>query len=101
MDHDWKYSVLLIRQLHSKDLAFFRTLSGSTVGERESFCPHFYCTEVDASHPIYLEITTFKPNEAGLRRLRIPHHFVFFISDPIDSEKHIGFQPQVISSLPP
>lgn len=54
---------------------------------------HFWCSHVDASHPIYLEIVSHKPPTAAGIRLRIPHHLVAMIADPEIAKNSIGFLP--------
>lgn len=88
---EWKYSVLLSRHLDPRDLAFFEHFGGRIVSEDGSFLPHLFCTEVDASHHVYLFVSTFKPSEGVIIKMRIPHSMVFFISDPIEEGRPIGF----------
>jgi len=86
-----KYSVLLHRNLDPRDQEFFSHFAGKVVGQDGSFLTHFFCTELDSSHHVYLEITTYIPGKEGRMKLRIPHGFVFMISDPIDEKRQVGF----------
>jgi hypothetical protein len=88
---DWKYSVLLHRHLAEADLAFFEVFCGRVTSPDGSYMPHFFCSEVDVSHHVYIAITVSKPSEGSVHKIRIPHNFVFLISDPLESARPIGF----------
>jgi hypothetical protein len=51
---------------------------------------HFLCTEIDLSHPFYIEMQTFKPGAEWTHPLRISHHFVFLILGSVEHAA-IGF----------
>lgn len=48
------------------------------------------CSEVDASHHIYIQAKTLLPNHLVYADLRIPHHLVLMIWDDPE-EKQLGF----------
>ncbi len=58
-----------------------------------------WCSEVDASHPVYLEIVAHKiptpqdaDNPGNGMRTRIPHHLVLMIDDSSSASKRfLGF----------
>jgi hypothetical protein len=41
---------------------------------------HFLCTRIDLSHHVFAELDVFRPGDAAIRSIRIPHHFIFLIS---------------------
>jgi len=87
------HSVVISIDPTSQFGAFFKHIASEiTIGENGQLL-HFWCSEVDASHPHYLEIVAHKPTTAEGLRYRIPHQMVLLISDPSLSEKTIGFHP--------
>ena len=56
---------------------------------------HLWCSEINTEHHIYLQVVAHVPNtnvEETLN-LKIPHHFVLVISDPLPKDKVLGFKP--------
>jgi hypothetical protein len=90
---DAKYSVVLrsdIPALEAELLSHFCGRITSKTGG--GVLLHFLCTEIALSHPCYVEMTTFKLNDEVTRPMKIPHHYVFLISEWSDSGRFpIGF----------
>jgi hypothetical protein len=52
---------------------------------------NLWCSRVDASHHVYLEVVAYKPSTQQESHLRVPHQMVLLISDPYPPQKGIGF----------
>lgn len=58
------------------------------------FLLNFWCSQVDATNPIYLEIVAHKQATDAGSRFRIPHQQVCLIADPEIVKRAIGFVAQ-------
>lgn len=55
---------------------------------------HFWCSNVDATHPYYLEIVVHKLPTERPSRFRVPHNMVALIADPhLVDKMPFGFVP--------
>lgn len=97
-DELMKYSVILNFSSGLSYPKLFDLLCNKIISTDGSYLLHFWCSKVNADHPLYLEIVSHKPDDdtplskddPGFR-LRIPHHMVLLIADPPVKSKVLGF----------
>lgn len=86
----WVHSVVLRSGITPADVQMLRTFCATINLESGEEVLHFYCTQVDVSHHIYIEMKTFLPHQEGEFLVRIPHHYVLMI-DGSEERPSIGF----------
>lgn len=93
------HSVILTIDPKSVYGMFFEHMSSQMNISEDKSVICIWCSEVDASHPVYLEIVAHKiptpkdVNNPGVgMRTRIPHHLVLMIDDAhMENKRFLGF----------
>ena len=85
-----RFSVVLRSDLPPRERELFEHFCCNITSPAGGHLLHFLCSEVDTSHPFYIEMETFKPSDTQTHPIRIPHHLVMLISGA-DSRAPIGF----------
>ena len=75
-----RYNVVLRSDIPERDFNFLLKHCSPVAGPDGKPMLHFWCTQLDTSHPYYLQIDTFKSGDTVAYPVQIPHHFVFLIS---------------------
>lgn len=84
------YSVILKAEVPALERELLRRYCHELHGTDGSTLLHFLCTRIEPGHPHYLEFDAILPRRQGLRRLRLPHAFVFLIEGDGKSDAEPG-----------
>jgi hypothetical protein len=85
------YSVVLRSDIPALEVELLGHFCSRITTKQGGSLLHFFCTEINLSHPFYVEMETFTPNATATRPMRIPHHYVFLISGSDSNPSPIGF----------
>jgi hypothetical protein len=84
------FSVILKADLPPLEFELLSHYARRVVSDTGKELLHFACTKVEDGHHYYLSIESFLPGTDITDSLRIPHHYVLFISGGED-RRQIGF----------
>lgn len=87
---DARYSVVLRTAIPPEERQLLEQLCCPIPTPSGGALLELLCTRIDLSHPVYVELETFRPGDDVARLVRIPHHFVLLISGD-ETEAPIGF----------
>ena len=90
------YSVVLRDGIPIREKELLGHLCDKITNEEHGDLLHFRCTNIDLTHPIYLQMDTFKSGDVSTHPIKIPHHYIFLISGSEDTSE-IGFLAKVSS----
>jgi len=89
---DAKYSVVLRSNIPANEVELLEHFCCRITTKQGDALLHFLCTDIELSHPCYVEMKTFKPKAEVIHILQIPHHYVFLISGSDSEPFPIGFE---------
>ena len=87
-----RYSVVLRSDIPAREFEFLSRLCShitSPTGQGQDLL-HFWCTQVDTSHHVYIQLETFKSGDEATYPVQVPHQYVLLISGA-QTQRAIGF----------
>lgn len=95
-NQEYVYSVVLRDAIPIREKELLGVLCCKITHDEYGDLLHFMCTSIDLTHPIYLQMETFKLGNTSTHPIKIPHHYVFLNSGSEDTPE-IGFLAKVSS----
>jgi hypothetical protein len=85
-----RYSVVLRSDIPAREFEFLSRLCGHITSPSGQDLLHFWCTQIDTSHHVYIQLETFKSGDKVTYPIQVPHQYVLLISGA-QTAKAIGF----------